>query len=111
MPIKYNNFKVLVPILIAASLVVAPEYSAAHNYKPTDGYVQSADVAIEIAEAVLKSIYGEKLIISERPFTATLTQEGVWIVKGSLKKNKKGGVAEIWISKDNGAIIKVTHEL
>ena len=111
MTTRYNNFKLLASTLMIASLVGAPVYSSAHDYKPADGYVQSAEVAVEIAEAVLKSIYGKKLIVSERPFVATLTQEGIWVVKGTIKQNQKGGVAEIWISKDDGKIIKVTHGL
>lgn len=106
---RKTSIYILMMFLIPLSFTFTPHHSQAHTYKPSGGYVQTADVAIGIAEVVLKSIYGEKQIRSEKPLTATLTKEGVWVVTGTLKKTHKGGVAEIRISKDDGAIMKVTH--
>jgi hypothetical protein len=103
----YISIMYLVPFF----LIFPPHDSSAHTYKPSGGYVQTADVATGIAEVILNSIYGEKQIKSEKPLTATLNKDGIWVVKGTLKKNSKGGVAEIWISKDDGAIVNVTHGL
>ncbi|HTM82239.1 NTF2 fold immunity protein [Asticcacaulis sp.] len=111
MPRRKISTYILMMFLIPLSLTFAPHHSLAHTYKPPGGYVQSADVAIAIAEVILESIYGEKQIKSEKPLTATLTKEGIWVVKGTLKKNHKGGVAEIWISKEDGTIVNVTHGL
>jgi hypothetical protein len=64
--------------------------------------------AIRVAEAALIPIYGQKLIESERPFTAKLTGT-TWYVAGHLPEGWDGGVAEIWIDKRNGRILRVTH--
>ena len=80
-----------------------------HNYKPDEGYVATAEIAVKIAEAVLKPIYGDKEIDQEKPLVATLTKDNVWIVTGTMRPDRKGGVAEIRIDKDKGTILGVTH--
>jgi len=56
----------------------------------------------------LTSIYGEKQIKSEEPFSAKL-HNGVRTVEGTIAEGVEGGVAIIKISKMNGTIISVTH--
>jgi hypothetical protein len=87
------------------------------GYLPHAGFVPTADVAIQIAEAVLTPVYGSSVVTSERPFHATLDR-GVWIVKGTVPCAgvRPGGVcpggnAEIWISKDNGQILYMIHSM
>jgi len=79
-----------------------------HNYKPDVGYVPNAQTAIQIAVAVWEPIYGKEKIAEEKPYKATL-KDGVWFVEGSLPKGWIGGVAEAEISKDTGAILRVSH--
>jgi len=76
--------------------------------RPKDGFVPDQKTAIKIAEAVLSPIYGEKQILSERPFIASL-KDGVWTVGGTLPSGWEGGVAEIKIDKQSGAIISYIH--
>ena len=64
--------------------------------------------AIRVAEAHLNHIYGRKQIESERPFTAKLNGN-TWFVFGHLPEGWAGGVAEIWIDKSDGHVLRVTH--
>jgi hypothetical protein len=64
--------------------------------------------AIRVAEKALISIYGRKQIESERPFTAKLNGN-VWEVTGYLPPGWDGGVAQIWIDKRNGRILRYIH--
>ena len=64
--------------------------------------------AIKIAEAVLSPIYGAEQISKEKPFVAKL-KNGVWMVAGTLPRDRFGGVAVILISKADGKILGVTH--
>jgi hypothetical protein len=87
---------------------------AIYNYRPEGGYVSTPKIAIAIAEIILKSIYGDQTINAERPLSAKLTSGGIWIVQGSFKRQPGtyqigGGVAEIWISKSDGRILRVSH--
>lgn len=72
---------------------------------------------VQIAEAVLVPIYGEKQIESERPFTASL-KNSVWTVAGTLRcpdggggttTQCDGGVAVVRISKRNARILSMMH--
>jgi hypothetical protein len=101
--------------VFAALVLFTPFFLSAqetHSYKPEDGYVSDAAVAIKIAEAVLVSIYGENVINEEKPFKAIL-KDGVWVVEGTLHcpegQRCLGGVAIIEIAKDDGRILRVSH--
>lgn len=78
------------------------------NWKVEDGYVPDEKSAIKIAEIVWLNIYGTD-IDNNKPFTATLTNGNIWVVKGSLNKNTLGGVPYMEIQKSDGRILKVTH--
>jgi hypothetical protein len=83
------------------------------GYVPEEGFVPNEDVAIKIAVAVWEPIYGADHIATEKPYRATL-DKGVWSIRGSLPKAKKGGtvkggVAEAKISKADGRILQVCH--
>jgi hypothetical protein len=102
-------------ITLAIILLFTPFILSAqeeYSYKPKDGYVPDAVIAIKIAEAVLVPIYGEKVINEEKPLKAVL-KDGVWTVEGTLKcpEGEKcfGGVAIIKISKDDGRVLRVSH--
>lgn len=75
---------------------------------PPNGFVPNEETAIKIAEAVWTHMYGKKRISKEKPFKARLTND-VWIVRGSLPRGFRGGVAVAEISKTSGCILKVFH--
>jgi TPR repeat protein len=78
-------------------------------YVPPDkGVIPDQATAIEVAEAILKRVYGEDNIKREEPFTAAL-EDGIWRVGGSLPKGHIGGVAEIHIAKSDGRVMFIVH--
>ncbi len=88
--------------------------------KPPKEFVPDEATAIKIAEAVLIPVWGEKEVVSERPYTATL-QKDVWTVRGTLycgndgKGGRKsgseclGGTLEVKLSKIDGRIHSMIH--
>ena len=88
-------------------------YSQTPSYQPKAGFVPNAETAVKVAEAVLIPVYGEKQVLSERPFKATLKGD-VWTVNGSLHcggpdAECAGGTAEVRISKNSGQILHMIH--
>ena len=84
-----------------------------HSVRPSAGYVPEEETAIRIAEAVWIPIYGRKVIEGEKPFKASL-ENGVWTVTGTLPRSEKGlpvvgGTAIAEISKESGAVLRVSH--
>jgi hypothetical protein len=75
---------------------------------PAGGFVPDKETAVRVAEAVLIPIYGKAIIESERPFSAKLNGN-VWEVTGHLSPELTGGVAEAWINKSDGKILRVIH--
>ncbi len=106
--------KYLPPLFITLALVAVgtPSYAGipydSYSYRPPQGYVQTREMAIAIAEIVLDSIYGKKVIDQERPLVAVLDKD-VWEVRGTLPKDYEGGTAMIRISKKTGEILRVVH--
>ncbi len=87
--------------------------SAIGEVKPKNGFVPEEATAVKIAEAVLIPVYGEKKIVSERPFVAKLEKDA-WTVSGTLHcpnggHNCDGGTAVVKISKTDGRILFMTH--
>ena len=78
------------------------------GFRPDAGFVPDEATAIRIAEAVLIPIYGEKKVVSERPFSAKLKGH-VWHVEGYLPPGAFGGVAEVSLDKRDGRILSVIH--
>lgn len=78
------------------------------DWKQEDGYISTKASAIKIAEIVWLNVYGSQ-IYDDKPFIATLKDRKVWIVEGTLAKNKLGGVPYIEIQKSDGKILKVSH--
>jgi hypothetical protein len=86
--------------------------SAAIARLPT--VVPTADVAVQIARAILISIYGEEAIRREEPLTAELRGD-MWEVMGTLhcpaESICNGGVVEISIVRADGRVIRIEHGL
>lgn len=72
--------------------------------------ISTPQMAFEYAEMVLKSVYGEKQVAFEYPFSIELVNKCWWYISGSLPKGYLGGVAYITISKRNGQIVTLYHE-
>jgi hypothetical protein len=105
MKILIRSF-LLCAMVISSTIIVAAEQL--HSVKPARGFVPNETVAIEIAVAVLRPIYGSQTIEGEKPFRAGL-HDGIWRVEGSLLPNRVGGVALVEISQSDARIIRVTH--
>ena len=84
------------------------EEPSTQRHTPKYGYVPNEATAIAIAVAVWIPIYGAGPIANQKPYTAELVGN-TWIVKGSLPKQKVGGVARAEIAKHDGRILSVTH--
>ena len=71
--------------------------------------VPDEETALNIAEAVLVSVYGED-VLSSKPFNVAFDESNqVWIIKGSLPEGTNGGVPEIVIKKHDGTILKIDN--
>ena len=96
--------RLLLPLVLFS--VLACGYSQTQSepsLQPKSGFVPNAETAVKIAEAVLVPVYGEKKILSERPFNAKLEGD-VWTVEGTLHCGAPhcvGGTAEVKISKSS----------
>jgi NTF2 fold immunity protein len=102
-----NFLRISVTVLILF-LLIAKATSQEAGVKPDAGFVPDEITATRVAEAILIPIYGKKEVESERPFSAKLLK-GVWKVEGHLPPDVDGGVAEVWIDKQDGKILRVTH--
>ena len=94
--------------LLAGSLMSITQAQGGYGVKPEKGFVPDEITAVRIAEAILSPIYGQQKVESERPFSAHLS-EGIWKVEGHLPDGVDGGVAEVWIDKQDGRIVRVSH--
>ncbi len=89
------------------------QQSSPKGYVPPAGFVPDSATAVRIAVAVWIPIYGERQIMSEQPFVATL-KDSVWTVTGSLPPAPKGhvvlgGTAVAKIAQRDGRILFVIH--
>lgn len=74
----------------------------------TSVLLKTPELAIQVAEPVLFSVYGEKKILDQRPYRVYDTGT-YYKIEGSLKEEYIGGTFEIIINKTNAEIIKITH--
>jgi len=72
-----------------------------------DGYVPNAETAVKVAEAIWLPIYGDK-IYNNKPFKATLRNNEVWVVEGTLH-NQRGGIPYAEIQKKDCKVLRVIH--
>lgn len=74
--------------------------------------VETKEDVIKNVEAIWIEIYGEDLILSERPYNISLdTDRNLWFVTGSFNygDNAVGGVAFAVVSKKSGRLLAVSH--
>lgn len=67
------------------------------------------DTILKIAADTAVKLYGYKLIKNELPLMAYLTNDSIWVVTGTLKKNTKGGTVYAEISRLNKKVLQITH--
>ena len=84
------------------------DYSTVEGYMPQKGLIPTAEMAIQIAEIILKNIYGNEKIEGQKPFSVNIEND-IWIIEGHLEKGYLGGVVYIELSKKNGEVLKVIH--
>ena len=77
---------------------------------PDSGFVRDANLAVQLAELYITSLYGSRHLHEQRPLTATL-ETGVWTVTGHLPPNFVGGVATVRIARSDGRIVQFYHGL
>jgi hypothetical protein len=100
--------------LAALGAIAYSQTGQAPSFRPKEGFVPNAETAVRVGEAVLMPVYGEKTIVGERPFKATL-QGDVWTVEGTLHCDGPpgatcvGGTAVVKISKTSGQILFMLH--
>ena len=76
--------------------------------KPQAGFIPDQATALRVAEAILIPIYGREQVESERPFSVELSGN-TWKVEGHLASGTDGGVADVWLDKRDGRILRVSH--
>ncbi len=107
-----RTFCLCLALLLSPRLLLA-QGSAPTGYAPPKGFVPDSATAVRIAVAVWIPIYGERQIMSEQPFVATL-KDSVWTVTGSLPRPPAGaevvgGTAMVRIAKRDGRILFLWH--
>lgn len=74
---------------ISLILTVCPGFNTNSNrqqrHYPADGLVPDSITAKKIAEAVWLPLYGKE-VLNQRPYSAKLIGDSVWVVKGVFKK-------------------------
>jgi hypothetical protein len=100
-----NKISLIIVVVILASFSVR-KYNP-NSQKPANGYVPNEETAIKIAEAVIIPIYGEKVVKNEKPFIAELKDSTIWVIHGTLRKGRIGGVTYVEINKSDGRILNI----
>jgi hypothetical protein len=106
---EHGMTRIIIMIVLFAGSTAYPQTPQGQSFRPKDGFVPNSETAVKVGEAVLIPVYGEKQILAERPFKATL-HGSVWTVEGTLPcGNCNGGTAFVKISKTSGQILFMTH--
>ena len=80
------------------------------SYYPPEGCIPNAKVAVEVAEPILKHVYGKYVIEKEKPFIVYLLNNKVWSICGTLSDAQAGGAFFILIKKKDGKVLSIGHE-
>jgi hypothetical protein len=84
------------------------EIASTKTYRPAAGYVPDSETAVAVAVAILKPVYGEAKVDSEKPWHTGL-KDGVWTVVGTFQGPGVGGSAVIQLDKKTGAVLFLGH--
>jgi membrane protein YdbS with pleckstrin-like domain len=109
-----KTIKLTRTLIICSAILVITNLNAqkiqkegARHDPQKNGYVPNKETAIRIAEAIWLSIYGKE-IYKNKPFNATLKDNEVWIIEGTLH-SPRGGVPYAEIQKADCKVLKVTY--
>lgn len=103
-----GSIVVCIVALLGSTCMQREKDSSKETDPKKDGYVPNEETAIKVAEAIWLPIYG-KDIYKEKPFHATLKNDSIWIVQGTLEKGADGGTVYAEIQKKDCKLLKVTH--
>lgn len=108
--VSLGTVALFVSLLANRSLLACRSPQDRPGYSPKAGFVPDEKTALAVAKAVLTPVYGEKVLQSEEPFTASLDGD-TWFVLGHMPGGPyvNGGVAELKISKSKGCILWMYH--
>ena len=85
------------------------DYSTFEGFVPKDGFIPSAEIAVQVAERILKHIYGKEQIEQQKPFLVNL-ENNIWIIEGYWGNDcADGGNVYMELSKEDGRVLKVVH--
>lgn len=79
-----------------------------NQIEQTDLLIKDEKTAIQIAKTIWKPLYG-KLINKSKPFVASLKNDSIWVVKGTLPKGRKGGVPYIEFNAFSCQVYEIHH--
>lgn len=106
---KHAKFLRASSLLLAIGIAASSLLSFGQGAKPRE-YVPDENTAIAIGLAILRPIYGDKMIEKHKPFSA-VAQGEIWVIKGRVKlkpgKVQNGGVMEVKISKADARVLSV----
>ena len=91
-------------------VLTSEDYLSFDGFIPKNGLVPNAEIAVKIAESVLKYIYGNEQIEKQKPFSVNLEND-VWVIEGywDREEDMLGGNVYMEIKKENGEILKIVH--
>jgi hypothetical protein len=95
-------------LILTVCLSFSTNSDRQQKHGPADGLVPDSITAKKIAEAIWLPVYGKE-VLNQRPYSAKLVEDSVWIVTGVVKKPRPGGVAYIEIQKKDCKVLKVSH--
>lgn len=78
------------------------------GYQPPEGIIPDRFVALQVAETILRKIYGEDIINRQKPFHVESVHD-YWVIQGQLETGRRGGVATLVLERSNGAVRLLTH--
>jgi hypothetical protein len=78
-------------------------------YDKKDGVVPNPQIAADLAEIILFPIYGKREIVKQRPYCVELLNNRIWVISGSLSPKSEGGCFTIFVEKQNGKILLISH--
>lgn len=70
--------------------------------------IKDKQTAINIAEAILFSVYGKANILKQRPYQVYQIEQ-YWVLSGTLAEGKHGGVFEIALDGKDARVVGLTH--
>ena len=103
MYIKLGGKLLLIALPIIVVIVIAIVFLFTSNK------CDDAESAMRVAEYAWDAAYGKEVIDEEKPFNATLRNDGTWFVEGSLPFEFPGGTAMAVVNRKTCEVVDVIH--